>query len=139
MQKTVAIGLLGSTLDNTGKGIQRWERWRPTVSLCQQEDLLIDRFELLYQKEFEHILKQTCEDIRSVSSETEIIPHEISLDNPWDFEEVFAQLHDFALNYQFDQDNDYLLHISTGTHVAQICLFLLTEARYFPARLSTLR
>ena len=30
---------------------------------------------------------------------------------------------------------DYLVHITTGTHVAQICLFLLTEARYFPARL----
>ena len=29
----------------------------------------------------------------------------------------------------------YLVHITTGTHVAQICLFLLTEARYLPARL----
>lgn len=27
------------------------------------------------------------------------------------------------------------MHITTGTHVAQICLFLLTEARYFPAKL----
>ena len=30
---------------------------------------------------------------------------------------------------------DYLVHITTGTHVAQICLFLLTEARYLPGRL----
>jgi len=29
----------------------------------------------------------------------------------------------------------YLIHITTGSHVAQICLFLLTEARHFPARL----
>ena len=28
-----------------------------------------------------------------------------------------------------------LVHITTGTHVAQICLFLLTEARWIPARL----
>ena len=27
------------------------------------------------------------------------------------------------------------MHITTGTHVAQICWFLLTEARYLPARL----
>jgi transcriptional regulatory protein RtcR len=27
------------------------------------------------------------------------------------------------------------VHITTGTHVAQICLFLLTESRHFPARL----
>ena len=30
---------------------------------------------------------------------------------------------------------DYLVHITTGTHVAQICLFLLTESRHIPARL----
>ena len=27
------------------------------------------------------------------------------------------------------------MHITTGTHVAQICMFLLTETRYFPASL----
>ena len=27
------------------------------------------------------------------------------------------------------------MHITTGTHVAQICLFLLTESRHFPGRL----
>ena len=38
--------------------------------------------------------------------------------------------------YPFDPDReDYLVHVTTGTHVAQICLFLLTESRYFPARL----
>ena len=36
----------------------------------------------------------------------------------------------------FDPEReDYLVHITTGTHVAQICLFLLTESRHFPARL----
>lgn len=135
MNKTVVIGLLGSTLDNTGSGQRRWERWRPTVSLCQQEDFVVHRLELLYQKEFTSLFKRVCSDIRGVSPETEIVPHEISLKNPWDFEEVFGALLDFAASYPFDQNNDYLIHISTGTHVAQICLFLLTEARYFPARL----
>jgi len=135
MNKTVVIGLLGSTLDNTGKGPKRWERWRPSVSLFQHEELLIDRFDLLYQNEFSSLLKRTMEDIRSVSPETEIVPHEISVRNPWDFEEVFSVLHDFAEGYSFESGCDYLVHISTGTHVAQICLFLLTEARYFPARL----
>ncbi|MEL6797862.1 MAG: RNA repair transcriptional activator RtcR, partial [Planctomycetota bacterium] len=41
-----------------------------------------------------------------------------------------------ATGYRFDTEReDYLVHITTGTHVAQICSFLLTEARYFPARL----
>jgi transcriptional regulatory protein RtcR len=135
MKKTVVIGLLGSTLDNTGKGKRRWERWRPTVGLCQHDDLLIHRLELLYQKQFTPLLKRVCKDINAVSPETEIVCREISINNPWDFEEVFATLHDFAACYPFEQDNDYLVHISTGTHVAQICLFLLTESRYFPAHL----
>ena len=29
----------------------------------------------------------------------------------------------------------YLLHITTGTHVAKICLFLLNEARYLPGKI----
>lgn len=135
MKKTVVIGFLGSTLDNTGWNAQRWERWRPTISLCQHENLLIHRLELLYQKKYHRLFNTVCADIKTVSPETEIVPHEISLENPWDFEEVFSLLHDFATHYQFHQQEDYLIHITTGTHVAQICLFLLTEARYFPAQL----
>lgn len=135
MSKTVVIGLLGSTLDNTGKGPKRWERWRPTLSLCQHEDFLVDRLELLYQREFSSLLKRVVADIHSVSPETEVVPHQISMNNPWDFEEVFTVLHEFSKSYPYQQHHDYLVHISTGTHVAQICLFLLTEARYFPAKL----
>lgn len=54
----------------------------------------------------------------------------------WDFEEVYGKLLDFARAEPLDPDaEDYLVHITTGTHVAQICLFLLTEARYLPGRL----
>ena len=35
--------------------------------------------------------------------------------------------------YPFEPEReDYLVHITTGTHVAQICLFLLTESRHLP-------
>ncbi len=133
--KTTAIGLLGPTLD-TGKRESRWERWRPTVGLCQQKDLTIHRFDLLYQTRFKGLMQRVAEDIRTVSPKTEVVPHPITFRDPWDFQEVFGVLHDFATAYTFDPENeDYLVHISTGSHVAQICLFLLTEARYFPARL----
>ena len=132
--KTV-IGLLGSTLDQ-GLGAGRWNHWRPTVALCQHEDLLVSRLELLYQRRFKRLARQVVKDIASVSPETEVILHEIDFEDPWDFEEVFGTLLDFAKSYEFDQDDrEYLIHITTGTHVAQICLFLLTESRYFPAKL----
>ena len=134
-KKHVLIGLLGATLDS-GKGSDRWERWRPTVALCQHEDLLIHRFELLYQKKFAGLARTVIDDIATVSPETEVKTREIELADPWDFEEVYGALHDFAAGYQFDIDREeYLIHITTGTHVEQICLFLLTESRYLPAKL----
>lgn len=131
----VVIGLLGTTLD-VGKGPQRWERWRPTVSVCQQEDLVVSRFELLYPPKVINLRDQVVADIASVSPETKVRTHELDVKDPWDFESVYAALHDFAKSYTFDTEKeDYLIHITTGTHVAQICLFLLTESRYFPAKL----
>ena len=34
---------------------------------------------------------------------------------------------------------DYLVHITTGTYVVQICLFLLTESRHLPGQCSPAR
>jgi len=135
MKNIVVIGLLGPTLD-MGKQSKRWERWRPTVALCQHEDLLVNRFELLYQKRFKSLQDLVVKDIKHISPETEVVSHAVDFRDPWDLEEVYAALHDFTKAYTFDQDNeDYLVHITTGTHVAQICLYLLTESNYLPAKL----
>lgn len=132
---TVVLGLLGTTLD-TGKGPKRWERWRPTVSLCQHEDFIVDRLELIHDRRANSLAEQVIEDIASVSPETKVVQHTMAMRDPWDFDEVFAKLHDFVRAYPFDTDReDYLVHITTGTHVVQICNFLLTESGYFPARL----
>ena len=135
MSRVVVLGLLGTQLD-LGKGANRWERWRPTVDLCRHDDLVVDRFELIKQRRFNALADQVADDIRSVSPETEVRLHDVPFRDPWDFEEVYGRLHDFARAYPFDPSNeDYLIHITTGTHVAQICLFLLTESHRLPARL----
>lgn len=74
--------------------------------------------------------------MHAVSPETEIRAHPFLLNDPWDFEEVYRQLYDFANNYTFlPEKEQYLINITTGTHTAQICLFLLTESRHFPGKL----
>jgi transcriptional regulatory protein RtcR len=134
-RKCVAIGLLGTTIDR-GTGSKRWEGWRPSVAACQHEDLLIDRFELLYPERFKLLAETVREDIRHVSPETDVRLVVDRAADPWDFEDVYGNLHDFARAYHFDTDaEDYLVHITTGSHVAQICLFLLTESRHIPGRL----
>jgi transcriptional regulatory protein RtcR len=58
------------------------------------------------------------------------------MDDPWAFQAVYTTLHDFARPYAVSvDDEDYYIHITTGTHVAQISLFLLTESGYFAGRL----
>lgn len=131
----VVLGMLGSTLDS-GKHPDRWQTWRPTVSICRQPDLIVKRFELIHSKRDATLAKTIASDIHAVSPETEVRLLEITFDNPWNFEEVYEGLFRFARTYPFDADEeDYLIHITTGTHVAQICLFLLTESRHLPGRL----
>jgi transcriptional regulatory protein RtcR len=84
--KTVVIGLLGVSLDASGKASSRWEKWRPSVSLCQQEDLLVDRFELLHPPNAEGLAHTVARDIRTVSPETQVVLHPIAMPNAWDFE-----------------------------------------------------
>ena len=132
----VVIGFIGTVLD-AADGPGRWERWRPTVALGMFEDLLVSRVELLLdERRYAKLAGRIRADLGQVSPETEVRLHDTFLADPWDFEQVFAALHEFARRYPFDSEReDYLVHISTGTHVAQICWFLLTEARFFPARL----
>lgn len=136
MKSRVVIGFVGTVLDFAGKGEQRWNKWRPTLGLCQQADLPITRLELLHQPKNAPLVARLQADIASVSPHTQVIPQPLDIDDPWDFEAVYTSLLDFARRYPFQPEaEDYLIHITTGTHVAQICCFLLTEARYLPARL----
>ncbi len=135
MKRRVAISILGTTLD-MGKREDRWTRWRPNVGLCQQSGLFFDRLELIHDNHAWPLARRIIGDIETVSPATEVRSNVINFRDPWDFSEVYTGLRDFARSYPFDPDaEDYLVNITTGTHVAQICWFLLTEARIIPAQL----
>ena len=129
------LGLLGTTLD-ADRSKDRWSIWRPTVSICRQSDFVVSRLELLYPSRSKSLAELVARDIATVSPETTVVLHSVDFEDPWDFERVYETLFQFARVYPFDTDReDYLVHITTGTHVAQICLFLLTESRYLPGKL----
>lgn len=135
MKKKVVLGFLGTKLD-AGVTDKRWERWRPTVSIFGHENFPVDALELLVFGPQTTALEQVVvADIQSLRPQAQVRTHRLEVADFWNFEQVYAALHGFARGYAFDDDTDYYVHLSTGTHVAQICLFLLTEARYFPAKL----
>lgn len=132
MKSTVVIGFLGTQLDS-GMSPTRWEKWRPTVSLAQHEDLSVDRLELFHDRRSTSLAAQVRGDFIQQSPNTTVNLVEMNLVNPWDFGEVYTALYDWAAAYPFDPNQEsYQAHITTGTHVAQICLFLLVEARFIP-------
>lgn len=133
----VVISLLGSTLDSSrARGLARWSVWRPSVALAMQSDLHFDRYHLIYQPKFEGLKNLIVEDIKQCSPATEVIPEAVVMEDPWDFEEVYSKLYEYSCRHDFSSEEDnYYIHITTGTHVAQICLFLLTESHHLPGKL----
>src|SRR5262245_41278338 len=104
--------MLGTTLD-TGKGPQRWERWRPTVALCSHDDLVINRLELLHPPKWTELADLVAADIARVAPETAVRQWALRIDDPWDLEQVYGALHDFARFYPFDLEREeYLIHIT---------------------------
>lgn len=129
--KNVVIGFLGTQMDMGKK-----RRWRPTLSLVSHDHFKVDRLEILYDMRFNRLAKQVKREIEEKSPDTDVLLQQIDLNDPWDFQEVYGKLFDFARSYGFDDERErYHVHLTTGTHVAQICWFLLTESRHVPARL----
>lgn len=130
-KKTVMISFLGTVLD-AGLGKKRWKRWRPNVDIHQCTS--IDVVELFVADKFVTLGEKIKQDIAEISPNTSVNLIPMDLDNPWDFSEVYEKLSDWAAVYPFDtQTYQYWTHITTGTHVAQICLFLLVESRQIPS------
>ncbi|MDO5289964.1 MAG: RNA repair transcriptional activator RtcR [Pseudomonadota bacterium] len=141
----VVIGFLGTVLD-AGYGAKRWHKWRPTVSLVQQPGAKPARVELLMTRaetaperlrDYARIAQRVQEDMAELSPGTQVRTHMLDIANPWDFGAVYGALYDWASAYPFAPEREqYWAHITTGTHVAQICLFLLAESRRLPALLA---
>jgi transcriptional regulatory protein RtcR len=131
-KKTVVIGFLGTQLDS-GQGAGRWEKWRPTVSLAQHEDTLVHRLELIYTPRHQALAELLKKDIAASSPDTEVRLVVMDIADPWDFGEMYGSLYDWVRSYDFKPEREqYWAHITTGTHVAQICMFLLVESRSIP-------
>jgi transcriptional regulatory protein RtcR len=132
----IVIGILGSRLDHQGLGKRRHERWRPSVSILMHPEFPVDEFILIYHRNEVALAAITLRDMQDLAPNARITTYVVDYANPWDFGEVYSQLHEFTRQQRFDpEQNHYYVHITTGTHVAQICLFLLTEANYIPGKL----
>lgn len=135
--KTTVISVLGTQKDaHGGHGPGRWDTWRPNIGLVQQDALRIDELHLIFNEAFRSLAGRIERDIASVSPETNVVLDVVELEDPWDFEEVYAKFYDYAKTPCFHEENtEYYVHMTTGSHVEQICLFLLAESHHLRAKL----
>ena len=135
--KTTVISVLGTIKDaRGGDGPSRWNTWRPTIGLVRQECLPIDELHLIFIKKYADLAERIKTDIKNVSPKTKVIFDIIELKVPWDFEEVYSLFYDYSKRRCFHEERtNYYIHITTGSHVEQICLFLLAESRHLNAKL----
>ena len=132
----IVIGILGSRLDHQGLGKRRHSRWRPSIGILMHPEFPVDEFVLIHHADEAELAGLTLRDMRELLPNIRLTAYVVDYANPWDFGEVYSQLHAFTRQQRFDpEQNNYYVHITTGTHVAQICLFLLTEANYIPGKL----
>lgn len=130
----VAIGFVGLDIDFPKEG-----DWRPSVGLCSQHDkvgpkrLLINRFELFCGGAKRNEGEALASAIKKVSPKTEVRITELEDSRPWDFQQVYQTLLDWVADYPFNiTKENYLVHMSTGTHVAQISFFMLVRSKRLP-------
>ncbi len=133
MEKPLTVlSLLGTRLD-AGAREKRWDKWRPTVSIVQSAPRQVDRLILVADPGYDRLAGVVATDVVSVSPKTVVEHVCLPLEDPWDFGEVYAGLFDVAQAMGLDPETDELwVHLTTGTHVAQICLFLLVETGFLP-------
>lgn len=135
--KNVAISVLGTQKDlHGGRSPARWDSWRPNIGLVSHEELKLDELHLILNREHLQLAEFIKGDIALVSPETEVMLDIVDLNDPWDFEEVYGKFYDYVRRACFHEEkNNYYIHITTGSHVEQICLFLLAESHHLSGKL----
>jgi len=135
LKRNVVLSLVDPIWDSVEVGAKA-SKWKPTLSLCSQPDFPVSRIELLAQESYADLAKDVANRIRTSSPTTEVNLTIRPFADIWDFEEVYGLLHDWISELEFDLESaNYFAHMSTGTHVMRICLYLLAEARFLPGRM----
>jgi transcriptional regulatory protein RtcR len=60
------------------------------------DNLPVDEFVLIYHTDEQQLATLTLSDMAAISPQTRLTPYQVDYENPWDFEQVYSQLHDFT-------------------------------------------
>ncbi|MDO5581982.1 MAG: RNA repair transcriptional activator RtcR family protein [Planctomycetia bacterium] len=132
-KKIVVFGFYGSKQDDPEKEngptfllSTSKRKWRDKI-----ERRTVDEYYLFYQKDHEKKVPLLQKQIRKKNPSIKFNLVQTEFKGPWELTGVFAYLLNFMKDYSFDsQNNDYYIHLTTGTDVIKIAWFLLVSGRY---------
>lgn len=127
------IGFLGVDKDSRGFNDKRWSRFRPSIAICAHEELNISNYYIIYQNKFKDKLEFLVSDIKSINPKINIIPVEINFSDIFDPMETLEKQLEFVSS--LDEEQEYLINISTGTHTNALAWFKLVEGNFINAKL----
>lgn len=127
------IGFLGVQKDLRGADDRRWERFRPTVAICMHEDIFVERYYILHQSKDQRLMDYITQDIATISPKTKVISVVMDFDDPFEPLEAFER--QLAFVKTLDLNDEYLISLTTGTHVNQFAWFKLVEKNFINAKL----
>lgn len=132
--------LVGKTLDRAstrrGKHEKRFERrWRPSVSLAAVDG--VTHLHLIHDPEDSKLAAQVAEDARILNPDLQVHVDPLAFEDPWDLASTYLTLDEYIREQMaLDEGQEpWLFHVTTGTHIQQICIFLLVESRHFIGKL----
>jgi len=134
MKEVDIIGILGKEKD-FGNNKNYNKSWRPTVEVVKSDQWTVKYYHIIVDDSTTKDMRDKIEnDIRELSPTTKIKYYEMNWEDPWEFEDVYVSLFDLSKKIQKQKNRELYINITTGTHTAQICLFLLAEANRFGSK-----
>jgi len=127
MSKTIMHSFIGVELDG-GVTEKRWTRWRPNVCLALSTEPRIDTLVLMHHEKHAELAQRVKADALSLNPKFEVELKQVDFE-PYDLVSTFLMMDELRSTIDFEPENQYLLNISTGTHIMQICSYLFVESK----------
>lgn len=135
-KRSVAFCVLGESRER-GTPASEPLRFRPVLDLCASTRPRIDRLELLVAPERLGLAAALQRQLSHVAPRTEVHIHEVKGLGGAALGDVHGALTEVASRYAFSpEDEEYLLHLSSGSALQQVAWIWLWGARRWPGRLA---
>lgn len=109
--------------------------WHPILHLAQLEGRRADELVLLHTPSQLDEAERLRDELTRAHG-TDVALHPLAITDPNDFDQIYDALRHLAQEYEFDTTvDDYLVHASAGSSVAQACLVLMAQRQQLPAQL----